>query len=146
VLPAQEGSDARATPGGPLFALVSCPNYTAEVLSWVGFSIMTQIGVSYAFTVVGAWWRGARGPQKRQSTACARPRPPAPSAHPLTPLSSPTPPPVVFLHRAPAFAARARAAGFLQMAQWALQKHRGYLVADPSYKKLRRRAIVPFLL
>ena len=32
------------------------------------------------------------------------------------------------------------------MAQWALQKHRGYIQADPSYKKLRRTAIVPFLL
>lgn len=38
----QEGKK-RAVPGGPLFALVSCPNYTAEVLSWVGFSIMTQV-------------------------------------------------------------------------------------------------------
>ena len=54
-LPLQEGSEARAAPGGPLFALVSCPNYTAEILSWVGFSIMTQIGVSYAFTIAGAF-------------------------------------------------------------------------------------------
>jgi len=49
----QEGSEERKAPGGPLFALVSCPNYTAEVTSWVGFSIMTQIGMSYAFTLVG---------------------------------------------------------------------------------------------
>lgn len=48
-----EGSDARTVPEGPLFALVSCPNYTAEVLSWVGFCIMTQIGLAYAFTLVG---------------------------------------------------------------------------------------------
>ena len=32
------------------------------------------------------------------------------------------------------------------MAQWALQKHRGYISADPAYKKLGRKAIVPFLL
>lgn len=38
----QEGKK-RDVPSGPLFALVSCPNYTAEVLSWVGFSIMTQV-------------------------------------------------------------------------------------------------------
>ena len=49
----QEGSEVRSAPGGPLFALVSCPNYTAEVLSWVGFSIMTQVGVAYAFTALG---------------------------------------------------------------------------------------------
>lgn len=36
--------------------------------------------------------------------------------------------------------------GFLQMAQWALQKHVGYIKADPSYKKLGRKAIVPFVL
>ena len=32
------------------------------------------------------------------------------------------------------------------MAQWALQKHKGYLRANDSYKKLGRKAIVPFLL
>lgn len=36
--------------------------------------------------------------------------------------------------------------GFAQMSQWALQKHRGYLKADSEYKRLRRKAIVPFLL
>jgi very-long-chain enoyl-CoA reductase len=71
-----------------LFALVSCPNYTAEVLSWVGFSIMTQVAFSYAFTLVG----------------------------------------------------------FAQMAQWALDKHRGYLKSDKEYRKLGRKAMVPFLL
>lgn len=48
-----EGSKKRDTPSGPLFALVSCPNYTAEVLSWVGFSIFTQISFAYMFTFVG---------------------------------------------------------------------------------------------
>ena len=75
-------------PGGPLFALVSCPNYTAEILGWVGFALMTQIAVAWVFTVIGA----------------------------------------------------------LQMGQWALQKHRGYLKADPTYKKRGRAAIIPFLL
>ena len=36
--------------------------------------------------------------------------------------------------------------GLLQMGQWALQKHRGYLKADPTYKKRGRAAIIPFLL
>lgn len=67
---------------------MSCPNYTAEVLSWVGFSIFTQVGVAYAFTALG----------------------------------------------------------FAQMAQWALQKHAHYKRTDESYKRLGRKAIVPFLL
>lgn len=84
----QEGSDKREAPGGFLFSLVSCPNYTAEVLSWVAFSIMTQISMSYGFTLVG----------------------------------------------------------LLQMSAWALDKHRGYLKSDPTYKARGRKAIIPFLL
>ena len=51
-----EGSKKRDIPRGFLFDLVSCPNYTFEVASWVGFSIMTegmQIRFSYLFTLVG---------------------------------------------------------------------------------------------
>ncbi|KAF0700390.1 Aste57867_9095 [Aphanomyces stellatus] len=85
----KEGSNERNIPKGPLFALVSCPNYTFEVLGWVGFSIFTQIAFGYVFTV----------------------------------------------------------AGFLQMAQWALQKHKGYYKTfGDDYKKLHRKAIVPFFL
>lgn len=83
-----EGSEDRKPPGGPLFSLVSCPNYTAEVLSWVGFSIMTQIALAYAFTLVG----------------------------------------------------------FLQMLEWALGKHKKYVETDPNYKKLGRKAMVPFII
>ncbi len=32
---------------------MACPNYTFEVLSWVGFSVMTGLLFSYAFTAVG---------------------------------------------------------------------------------------------
>lgn len=49
-----EGSNERPIPRGFLFELVSCPNYTFEVLAWVGFSIMTQIPYAFLFTVVGA--------------------------------------------------------------------------------------------
>ncbi len=48
-----EGDTKRAPPGGPLFALVACPNYTAEVLGWVGWSLLSQIGAGYVFTLVG---------------------------------------------------------------------------------------------
>lgn len=51
--PGGDGSNDRKPPMGPLFALVSCPNYTAEVLGWVAWSLMTQIGMAYAFTLVG---------------------------------------------------------------------------------------------
>jgi very-long-chain enoyl-CoA reductase len=84
-----EGSKERPVPKGPLFALVSCPNYTFEVLGWVGFSLVTQIFFSYVFTLFG----------------------------------------------------------FIQMAEWAIKKHRGYVKSyGDAYKKLRRKAIVPFAI
>lgn len=61
-----EGSTKRDTPGGPLFALVSCPNYTAEVLSWVGFSIMTQVR--------SGRWCGAEWPLGCRSSPVCRSR------------------------------------------------------------------------
>lgn len=83
-----EGSKERPIPKGPLFALVSCPNYTFEILGWIGFSLFTQIFFSYAFTLVG----------------------------------------------------------FLQMADWALKKQRGYnRTYGDEFKKLRRKALVPFV-
>ncbi|EFA81781.1 synaptic glycoprotein SC2-like protein [Heterostelium album PN500] len=48
------GSTARAIPKGGLFEFVSCPNYTMEILSWIGFSIMTQTLTAYIFTILGA--------------------------------------------------------------------------------------------
>lgn len=37
--------------------------------------------------------------------------------------------------------------GFIQMTDWALKKHRGYIKAHgDEYKKLRRTAIVPFVI
>jgi len=47
------GSKLRPIPSGFLFNYVSCPNYTFEVLGWVGFSLMTGIISSWAFTFVG---------------------------------------------------------------------------------------------
>eukprot|EP01100_Stratorugosa_tubuloviscum_P010466 TRINITY_DN449_c1_g1_i1.p1 TRINITY_DN449_c1_g1~~TRINITY_DN449_c1_g1_i1.p1 ORF type:complete len:295 (-),score=107.96 TRINITY_DN449_c1_g1_i1:75-959(-) len=49
-----EGTTERKIPRGFLFNLVSCPNYTFEILAWVGFSIMTQTLTAYLFTLIGA--------------------------------------------------------------------------------------------
>eukprot|EP01035_Chromulina_nebulosa_P021762 gene21762-28162_t len=59
-----EGSNQREIPKGPLFYLVACPNYTFEVLSWVGFSIFTQIPLAYAFTLVGFYQMAVWAKQK----------------------------------------------------------------------------------
>lgn len=48
-----DGSKKRPIPTGFLFNYVACPNYTFEVLSWVGFSLFTGIPFSWGFTLVG---------------------------------------------------------------------------------------------
>merc|ERR1711871_1869609 len=48
-----ELSKKRDIPKGFGFDLVACPNYTFEVMSWVGFSIMTGIVWSWLFTLGG---------------------------------------------------------------------------------------------
>eukprot|EP00672_Neobodo_designis_P018593 CAMPEP_0174841256 /NCGR_PEP_ID=MMETSP1114-20130205/9192_1 /TAXON_ID=312471 /ORGANISM="Neobodo designis, Strain CCAP 1951/1" /LENGTH=299 /DNA_ID=CAMNT_0016075437 /DNA_START=48 /DNA_END=947 /DNA_ORIENTATION=+ len=48
-----EGDQRRDAPKGGLFALVSCPNYTFEVMSWVFYSIGSSVLMSWAFTGVG---------------------------------------------------------------------------------------------
>jgi very-long-chain enoyl-CoA reductase len=84
-----ELSKKREIPKGFMFDLVACPNYFFEVMSWVGFSVMTNLLFSYLFTLVG----------------------------------------------------------FLQMADWAMKKHKGYKKTyDKEYTKLRRKAIIPFIL
>lgn len=59
----QEGSKKREIPRGFMFDLVACPNYFFEIMSWVGFTVMTldasfsglanQTIWSAAFTAVG---------------------------------------------------------------------------------------------
>lgn len=49
----KEGDTSRKAPAGGFFSLVSCPNYTFEVLSWVAFSVGTNITLSWCFTLVG---------------------------------------------------------------------------------------------
>jgi very-long-chain enoyl-CoA reductase len=49
-----EGSTQRQLPQGFLFERVSCPNYLFEVMSWVGFTILTWALSSLVFTLTGA--------------------------------------------------------------------------------------------
>jgi len=47
------GTTHRAIPRGLLFNLVSCPNYTFEVIAWIGFTIMTQTLTAGVFALLG---------------------------------------------------------------------------------------------
>lgn len=49
-----EGSSARLIPRGFLFERVSSPHYLFEILSWLGFALVTQVWAAYAFLLVGA--------------------------------------------------------------------------------------------
>ena len=53
------GSKLRLIPRGFLFERVSCPHYLFEILSWVGFALLTQTWAARAFLVVGAGILGA---------------------------------------------------------------------------------------
>lgn len=46
------GTKERGIPQGNLFSLVSCANYTWELLAWLAFSIFTQTLTSYIFFLV----------------------------------------------------------------------------------------------
>lgn len=55
-----EGSKLRVIPRGFLFERVSCPHYLFEILSWVGFALVTETWAARVFLVVasgilGAW-------------------------------------------------------------------------------------------
>lgn len=53
------GTKQRVIPHGFLFERVSCPHYLFEILSWVGFALLTQTWAARAFCVVGAGILGA---------------------------------------------------------------------------------------
>lgn len=53
------GSKERVIPRGFLFERVSCPHYTFEILSWVGFALVTGTWAALAFLCVGAAILGA---------------------------------------------------------------------------------------
>lgn len=48
------GSKGYVIPRGFLFNFISCPNYTAEILGWVCFTVATQTAAAGLFTLVGA--------------------------------------------------------------------------------------------
>jgi very-long-chain enoyl-CoA reductase len=48
------GERTHPIPRGFLFDFVTCPNYTCEILAWIGFSVMTQSVPALLFTLVGA--------------------------------------------------------------------------------------------
>mmetsp|Transcript_17888 Transcript_17888/g.45397 ORF Transcript_17888/g.45397 Transcript_17888/m.45397 type:complete len:312 (-) Transcript_17888:491-1426(-) len=65
------GTRVRRIPTGPLFALVSCPNYLFEILAWVGFNLMTNSLVGWVFCAVGAaqmllWAKGKHRMYKKE--------------------------------------------------------------------------------
>ena len=64
------GATAYVIPRGFLFNIISCPNYTAEVLGWVAFTVATQTLAAGIFTLVGAgqmavWAAGKHARLKR---------------------------------------------------------------------------------
>jgi len=59
------GSRDRKVPKGFLFDYVSFPNYTFEVLAWIGFSIMTKTAAAYFFTAIGFYMMYTWGKAKR---------------------------------------------------------------------------------
>ncbi|MEI9954262.1 MAG: hypothetical protein WDO74_36125 [Pseudomonadota bacterium] len=48
------GGRERQIPRGLIFQRVSCPHYLFEILSWVGFNLVTQTWAGVAFMLVGA--------------------------------------------------------------------------------------------
>jgi very-long-chain enoyl-CoA reductase len=65
-----EGSKLRLIPRGFLFERVSCPHYLFEILTWVGFALVTGTWAALAFLVVGAailgsWARTRHGAYRK---------------------------------------------------------------------------------
>jgi very-long-chain enoyl-CoA reductase len=48
------GTKTRLIPRGFLFERVSCPHYLFEILSWVGFALVTETWAALGFLLVGA--------------------------------------------------------------------------------------------
>lgn len=48
------GQTQRSIPRGGLFELVSCPHYLFEIISWIGFLVVTQVLGATVFLALGA--------------------------------------------------------------------------------------------
>lgn len=53
-LRSSSGVEEKSIPEGGPFELVSCPHYTFEVMSWLGFAVYSWTLGSLAFSIVGA--------------------------------------------------------------------------------------------
>ncbi|EME28586.1 ABC transporter, subfamily B, ATP-binding & transmembrane domain isoform 1 [Galdieria sulphuraria] len=53
-LRSSSGSKTRKIPRGFLFEYVSCPNYTLEIVAWLGFNMMSNTLLGWLFMFVGA--------------------------------------------------------------------------------------------
>jgi 3-oxo-5-alpha-steroid 4-dehydrogenase 1 len=50
----ERATDGYSIPQGPLFRLVTCPNYLGELLEWTGWALLTWSGAGLAFAVYTA--------------------------------------------------------------------------------------------
>jgi len=69
----KEDPKARRIPKGFLFELVSCPNYTFEILEWLVYAVMSQSIASWVFLLVGGgqmtvWAIGKHNAYKKEFT------------------------------------------------------------------------------
>jgi len=60
----KEGDTGYRMPTWGPFRFIACPNYTAEIIGWICFSIATQTLPSVAFTLLGMYQMGQWAVQK----------------------------------------------------------------------------------
>lgn len=68
-----KGSLDHYLPTGFLFDQITCPNYTFEILSWIGFGIFTQHFVSFLFPLCGGVQMFYWADEKRKKLAVKYP-------------------------------------------------------------------------
>jgi very-long-chain enoyl-CoA reductase len=64
-----KGSVGHFLPKGFLFNRITCPNYTFEILSWIGFAMVAQTVVSVLFPIVGGVQMWIWADEKRKKMA-----------------------------------------------------------------------------
>lgn len=69
------GTKVRRIPEGGLFDYVTCPNYTYEILAWLGFNLMTHTAAGVLFMLAGAgqmliWARGKHRNYLKEFDGC----------------------------------------------------------------------------
>lgn len=127
-----------------LFNLVSCPNYTYEVISWVGFTVLTQtFFCKFDFRLDTPFNLSSRDflydvckniKQKKTKHSGIIIYPYSESFHSVKHVT---------YHPFPAGLFALVGGG--QMLQWALGKHRNYKKEFKDYPK-NRKAMIPFII